>query len=120
MENEILDNIENNVEIKRPILITIICILGIIGAAFTILLIFSDEAKAIGNWYPPYLAFSAITGCICFIGFWLMKKWSLIVYIGFVALNQIVLYMMNVWNYQALLIPLIFIVLIGTQFNKMK
>ena len=36
----------------RPVAITVICILGFIGAALAIPLIFSAAAREIGAWYP--------------------------------------------------------------------
>ncbi|MDP2687978.1 MAG: hypothetical protein Q8O62_12195 [Aequorivita sp.] len=99
---EVFENFEI---IKRPIAITIICILGFIGAIFTIPLIFSDKASIIGSWYPPYLGFSAIVGLICMIGLWQMKKWAAYLYTGFVGLNQIVLLTMDVWNIMAIILP---------------
>jgi len=74
---------------KRPGIITAICILGFVGAAFTIPMIFSDIAKSIGTWYPPYLAFSVVFGLVCMIGLWMMKKWSIIAYTVFAAINQV-------------------------------
>ena len=73
---------------KRPTAITIICILGFIGAAFTIPMIFSDLAAQVGSWYPPFLGLSAVVGLVCMLGLWKMKKWAAYTYIVFVALNQ--------------------------------
>ena len=46
----------------RPVAITVICILGFIGAALAIPLIFSAAARGIGAWYPPYLALTTVIG----------------------------------------------------------
>jgi hypothetical protein len=59
---------------KRPGIITAICVIGFIGALAAVPFIFSDLAKQIGAWYPPYLAFSAIVGLGCMIGLWMMKN----------------------------------------------
>ena len=92
---------------KRPTVITIICILGFIEAAFSIPMIFWDIAGQIGNWYPLYLGFSCIISFVCMVGLWLMKKWAAFTYAGFVVFNQIVLMTMVVWNIMALIIPAI-------------
>ena len=94
---------------KRPTAITVICVIGFIGLAFTIPLIFSDVAQEIGSWYPPYLALSAVIGLICMIGLWKMKKWAAYTYTGFVILNQVVLLAMGVWNIMAAIAPAIVI-----------
>jgi len=94
---------------KRPTSITVISVLGFIGAIITVPLIFSPIAKQIGSWYPPYLALSAAIGLVCMIGLWMMKKWAAYTYTGLVGINQIVLIAMGVWNIMALAIPAIVI-----------
>ena len=75
---------------KRPTSITVICVLGFIGALITVPLIFSPIAQQIGSWYPPYLGFSAVVGLVCMVGLWMMKKWAAYTYTGFEVLNQVV------------------------------
>ena len=104
---------------KRPIAITIICILSFIGALFVIPMIFSDIAEQVGSWYPPYLGISSMIGFICMIGFWQMKKWAAYTYTGFVALNQIVLLTMGVWSIGSLILPGIVIAIALAYLNKM-
>jgi len=103
----------------RPIAITIICVLGFIGAALSIPLIFSDMARAIGSWYPPYLGFSAVAGLICMIGLWKMKKWGVFAYTALVIINQVILFTMGVWNPLALLLPAIVIGIAFAHLSKM-
>jgi len=104
---------------KRPTAITVICVIGFIGATFNIPMIFSDIAGQIGSWYPPYLGLSAVLGLVCMIGLWKMKKWAAYTYTGFVALNQVVLLAMGVWNIMALIIPGIVIGIALAHVNKM-
>ena len=114
------DQLTRNLEkMKRPTAITIICILSFSGAAFIIPVIFSDFAKQVGSWYPPYLGFSAVVGLVCMIGLWQMKKWAAYTYTGFVVLNQIVLLSMGVWNFMALIIPAIVIIIALTYVDIM-
>ena len=94
---------------KRPTSITVICVIGFIGALITVPLIFSPIVQQIGDWYPPYLGFSAVLGLACMVGLWMMKKWAAYTYTGFVALNQVILLAMGVWNVMALLMPAIVI-----------
>lgn len=106
-DDTILDKMDNEPKNKRPIAITVICVLGFIGVAFSIPVIFTSVAQSIGAWYPPYLGFSVIAGFVCMIGLWKMKKWAAYAYTAFVLLNQIVLFVMGVWSVMALLIPAI-------------
>jgi hypothetical protein len=105
---------------QRPAAITVICILGFIGAALTIPLIFSSVASAIGAWYPPYLGLSAIIGLVCMIGLWQMRKWAVYLYTAFCVLNQVVLMAMGVWTIFALLIPAIVIAIGFAYISKMR
>jgi hypothetical protein len=89
----------------RPIAVTVICVLGFIGAVFTIPLVFTSIARQIGAWYPPYLAFSALVGGICMFGFWKMRRWAVFTYTAFVVVNQVVLLTTGHWNVLAILLP---------------
>ena len=104
----------------RPIAITIICVLGFIGAALSIPLVFSDLARAVGSWYPPFLAFSALVGLVCMIGLWKMKKWAVFAYTAFVVLNQVILIAMGLWTVFALIIPGIVIAIGFANLSKMS
>ena len=103
----------------RPGAITTICVIGFIGAVLTIPIIFSDAARSAGPWYPAYLALSGAVGIPCFVGLWMMKRWSIIAYTALFALNQIVLSAMGFWNIFALLIPAVVIVVGFFYFNEM-
>jgi hypothetical protein len=108
------------VNTSRPTAITVICVIGFIGGLFTIPLIFTDIARHIGAWYPPYLGFSAVVGFVCMIGLWKMRRWAVFAYTGFCALNQIVMIAMGVWSIFALLIPGIVIAIAFSNLSKMK
>ncbi len=106
-------------EKKRPNAITIICLIGFLGAAISVPVIFSEVAAMIGAWYPPYVAFSVIVSFASMVGLWLMKKWSVIVYTALFVLNQIVLLVMGLWSVGALVIPAIVIAIGFANYSKM-
>ena len=105
---------------QRTPIITVICVLGFVGAIITVPLIFSDTAASIGSWYPPYLGLSAILGFVCMVGLWQMKKWAVYLYITVVLLNQVVLLAMGVWSIGAIVIPGIVAALAFSQLDKME
>lgn len=111
--NEIVENA------KRPIIITVICVLGVIGGLMTVPLIFSPIARGIGAWYPPFLALSAVIGLICMIGLWQMKKWAAYTYTGFAACGQVAMLVMGIWSISSLLIPGIIVVIVLANVSKM-
>lgn len=119
-QQEALDQTNDNIDDKkRPTAITVICIIGFVGAILAIPMIFSDIARQVGSWYPSYLGLSSVIGLICLIGLWKMKKWAAYTYTGFVALNQVVLLAMGVWSIMALIIPSIVIGIALAHVNKM-
>lgn len=104
----------------RPTSITVICVIGFVGAIATVLMLFSGITRSIGAWYPPYLAFSSLVGLVCFIGLWRMKKWAAYTYAGFAGLTQIVLLVMGLWNLASLIIPGIVIAIAMKSVRKMS
>ena len=104
---------------QRPNIITIMCALYIFGLFFTIFAPFSEAAWSIGLWYPPYLAFSAVISLICVYGFWEMKKWSIMLYLIFIAVNQIVMQSMGLWIPATLIIPGVVVFIVLSQYGKM-
>lgn len=95
----------NAIERRRPVPISIICLIGFCGALFTIPLILSDLAAAVGTWYRPYLAFSSIVVFVCMLGLWNMKRWAVYAYTLFVAANQLVMLAKGMWTLGTLVIP---------------
>lgn len=112
-----VDSTPSSAPAGRPVAITVLCVLSAIGVLFVIPILFSDVAWAIGAWYPPYLAFTAIVGAACTVGFWMMRRWALYLYTAMVVINQVVLLAMGVWNIMALLIPAI-VVGIGFYYHE--
>lgn len=105
---------------KRPLLITIICILGFIGGILVIPIVFSPMVEEIATWYPYYFAFTALVGFISLLGLWFMKKWGAYSYAGLTILNQIIALVMGLWNFMVLLIPFIVVVVSFIHISKMK
>ena len=51
----------------RPLPVTIVCVMGIIGVVFNLLKILSGspQNKEIGEWFPFYMVFSTIFSFCC-------------------------------------------------------
>ena len=104
---------------QRPTAITVICVLGFIGAALSALLIFSPVASAVGSWYPPFLAVACLAGLASMIGMWMMKKWGVLLYTGMFCVAQAVMLAKGLWVPFAVLIPLVVIGIGFANFAKM-
>jgi hypothetical protein len=105
---------------QRPVAITVICILGFIGAALSIPLIFSNAASNIASWYPPFLGLSAVVGLISMIGLWKMKKWGVLLYAAMGVVVQVVLFSTHLWTPFSLLFPVIIVAIGFAYLSKMS
>jgi len=105
-------NHPNNERLQRPTVITIICIMGFIGTALSIPMVFSEIASQIGPWFGPYAGTVALANVVCMVGLWQTKKWGLYAYTMLIILNQLVLITKGQWHVLTLVVQAI-IVLIG-------
>ncbi len=104
----------------RPRAITVICVIGFIGVAFSVLQFFVPKVQQIGAWYLPYLGGSLVVQLLCLVGLWHMKRWAVFAYAGFVLLNQLVLYTNNLWEVKALILPAVVVLLLLKYLPKMS
>ena len=118
MENQEINN-QLKKRRKRPIIMTVVCVLGFISSILTILMIFSEAAPKIGKWYPPYLLITGVIGFICMIGFWKMKKWAAYIYLVILIINQFILIAMGTWNMVGLGFSAVVVGVILSQVSKM-
>ena len=104
----------------RPTIITVACVIGVVGAVLSVPIMFSDVARAIGAWYAPYMACSVIASMVCIIGLWKMRRWSVYLYAGIAVTNQLVTLSMGVWHFLDLLVPAVFAAIACSQIRKMS
>ena len=105
---------------ERPTVITVVCVIGVVGAALSVPVMFSDVARAIGAWYAPYMACSVIASMVCIIGLWKMRRWSVYLYAGIAVTNQLVTLSMGIWHFLDLLVPAVFAAIVCSQLHKMN
>ncbi len=106
---------------QRPTAITVICVLGFIGAAITIpLAMFSASSGLLPGWYTPYLLLSAAVGLACMIGMWKMKKAAALGYVAFTGVNQLILLVAGMWSIGSLVIPAVVCGIALSNLNKME
>jgi hypothetical protein len=105
---------------RRPIAITIICVIGFLGIIPTVLLLFSETARNIAPWYVPFLGVSAVVGLASFVGLWMMRRWALYLYTGFAVLVQGVLLATGLWQPLAAILPGIIIAVGFAYVSKMR
>ncbi|MHB8872118.1 MAG: hypothetical protein ACYC8T_00380 [Myxococcaceae bacterium] len=103
----------------RPTSITVICILGFIGAGLGLLALplILSAASQFPVWYMPYLLLSMVIGATLLVGLWKMKRWGAIGYTGFTIFNQLVLLVGGLWSVMSLIIPAI---VVGIALSNLK
>jgi hypothetical protein len=63
--------------IKRPALVTIICVMGFIFIVlFSMGMMFSPETKRLGDFFPALFGLLVTFRFIALIGIWYMKRWG--------------------------------------------
>ena len=112
-----------HVEKERPALITLICILVLLGVAAALWNINSPFAKALGTTFQFYYAAVILIHLIALIGIWKMKKWGVILFAVIVVINAGVLWQVWHFNFVTLLIAVavnaVFVIIGVYNFPKM-
>lgn len=105
---------------QPPMVISIICFIALINAAQLSYMAFSPVSKQMGSLYPTYFALSAIVSLISIAGMWSLKKWAALLYVAVLLSNQLVLVSMGLWEITAVLIPVIIMILLFNNKEKMS
>lgn len=71
-----------NIVIKRPVILTIICIVGILWSLMNFIFVFSPYIKKISDWAPAIYGIIVALQFISFIGIWNMKRWGVMICIS--------------------------------------
>ncbi len=104
---------------SRPVIITIICVLGFLITVGSFPMIFFFDTKNFGAWFTPsFILFYALQ-LITLVSLWKMKKWSVILFIILFAIVQMILVMLHSWSLGTLINPGIVLVILLSQFKKM-
>lgn len=111
---------QNKIKLDRPIAIIIICFIGAINAVQLIFMVFSPVSSQLGNWYPFYFGISSIFSLFSLAGMWFLKKWAAIMYAVVLISNQLILVSMQLWEVSAILIPMIILILLFNNKDKMS
>ena len=103
----------------KPLVISAICIIGIINAIQMLNLILSPMAKQAGSIYPVYFSASVLISLACITGLWLLKRWAALLYMAVLICNQIVLKVMGYWELTAAIIPVVITLLLFKHLDEM-
>ena len=105
---------------QRPLIVTVLCVLGLIAAAGNVTTIFADAARNVGAWFPPLLTLGVVVTVVCMIGLWKMRRWAVFVYTGFALVGLVIALMTGAWNVTAQLVRAAVIAVMFSQISKMR
>jgi len=109
------------VESRRPIILTIVCIFGIIGAIANLWRVAFDGPSVFGPWLLVTLAISAIFTLVSMVGVWMMRRWAVYTYVVLCIVGQIawqVIVGIVIWK--AVLLRCLVIALLFVYFKRMR
>ena len=105
--------------IKRPAIISIVCIIGYVWIIFSFPGIFSPAMKKQGELMPAISGLFIALSFIALVGVWHMKQWGVNLYTVTFFVRQTVLVLMNDISYPGLILSTIFIILFMVHYRKM-
>lgn len=109
-------NEQTTTSVERPTIITVICIIGFVGAGLGLLGSFALLALA-----PMFgiIALASVgVGLTALIGVWQMKKWGVYVYTASAALS--IIGSLDPLNIIGIIIPAAIVAVFWTNINKMS
>lgn len=95
--------------IKRPGLISTICVLGFIWIVFSFPGVFSPSLKKLGDWYPALFGILVAFSFISYIGLWHMKRWGVQLFVITFFIKEALLIMIGQVSYAGIFFSVFFI-----------
>jgi len=109
------------VESRRPIILSIVCVFGIIGAIANLWRVFFGPPSIFGPWLLVTLAISATITIVSMVGVWMMRRWAVYTYVVLCIVGQIawqIIVGIVIWK--AVLLRCLVIALFFVYFKKMR
>ena len=95
---------------KRPIPLTIVCVLGFVWIVFSFPAVFSPSVKKLGDWYPALFGLIVALSFISYIGLWHMKRWGVRLFIIAFFIKEMLLILINDLSYVGIFFSASFII----------
>ena len=109
---------------KRPIIVSVLCILGLLISILEIAGHFYAthiEGTNFDNQWTIYLKIIPFVNIVCWLGFWIMRKATLILYSINILFSMWVQYSIDMSPFDFYIgIYIIMAIVMGTQLSKMK
>ncbi len=96
--------------IKRPGLISTICIMGFIWIVFSFPGVFAPSLKKLGDWYPALFGILVATSFISYIGLWHMKRWGVQLFVISFFVKETLLVLIDDVSFTGIVFSVFFII----------
>ncbi len=104
---------------KRPVLLSIVCILGFIWIVFSFPSVFSPSIKKMGDWYPALFGLIVASSFISYIGLWHMKRWGVQLFLITFFIKETILVVVQDVNFMGIFFSILFIVPMMVFYKRM-
>lgn len=104
---------------KRPLLLSILCIIGFIWVIFSFPGIFAPAVKKLGDFYPALVGLIVAATFISLIGLWHMKRWGVNLYVAVFFIKQLFLIWINDTNIPGIIVSILFIACMLPYYKRM-
>src|SRR6266850_1778411 len=91
---------------KRPVAVTVICVLGFISFVLIGLLASKILVRDTYAFQPYYLALNAVVVLSCTLGLWRMQRWAVFAYAVFSVADQILQLTIWTWHPVGTILPI--------------
>jgi hypothetical protein len=105
--------------IKRPLLLSIVCILGFIWVLFSFVVVFSPSIKKLGDWYPALFGLIVASCFMSYIGLLNMKKWGAQLFVITFFIKEVILIIINDVSYVGIVFSVFFMVTMAIYYKRM-
>jgi len=105
--------------IKRPRLISTVCIMGFTWIVFSFPGIFAPSLKKMGDWYPALFGILVATSFISYIGLWHMKRWGVQLFTVSFFVKECLLVLIDDVSYPGIAVSIFFIMSMLPYYKRM-
>ncbi len=105
---------------KRPVILTIICITGILWSLLNFIFVFSPFIRKISEVAPAIYGIIVAVQFVSFIGTWHMKRWGVHLYIAAFFSKVVFSIMIDDVSYVGIVLSVIFTIFFLIYYRRME
>jgi len=103
---------------KRPLPLTILCVMGFISGFLGMFLVYSPSVIQAGKVYALFRSLSFALLIVCFGGLWNMRRWAVWALGAYFLANQLVCWSYGFWD-KGTLGPLLVLAVAAVYYRRM-